>query len=291
MQTLKKLEWRTLTWVEISEVEELRLQELKPDTWTTGVLSPSGKHLHHQDDWDGGAGPKMGGQAFVPKRARPDGGAGPKPAKSEWKCDWAHACLSCKCHLLLNHHGQDEPTCKAFQLTSRVWTMEGVRGLRKKGDGPGGVVSARAGDFLGFGLALFAERLLLFNAWRKDKHGPDAAALTRSPGLRFLKHGQNAEGRWTCDDDDLSLSLQADDVLDLCDWLAERTNRPQQQVGEHGWSGGHSKAQDGGPNAHAFNKGPGGKQTAIRPAVLERDGRVGDPDTEASAFRSPDGTK
>jgi hypothetical protein len=63
-------------------------------------------------------------------------------------------------------------------------------------------------------------------------------------------------------------SLQADDVLGLYDWLAECTNRPQQQVGEYDWSSGHSKAQDGGPNAHAFNKGPGGKQKAIRPIVL-----------------------
>ena len=69
------------------------------------------------------------------------------------------------------------------------------------------MVSAYTDDFLGFGLALSAERLLLFNAWRKNKYGPDAAALTRSPGLRFLKHGKNAEGWWTHDD----LSLQADE--------------------------------------------------------------------------------
>ncbi len=146
IQILKKLERRMLMWVQISEAEELRLQELKPDTWIAGVLLPSGKYLHHQDDWD----------AFIdmPKRTHPDGGVGPKPAESEWQCDWAHTYLSCKCHLLLNHHGKDESIYKAFQLTSRIWTMEGVRGLRKKGDGPGEMVSAYTDDFLGFGLAL-----------------------------------------------------------------------------------------------------------------------------------------
>ena len=98
---------------------------------------------------------------------------------------------------------------------------------------------------------------------------------------------KNKEGWWTYDD----LSLQADDVLDLYDWLAEYTNRPQQQVGEYDWSSGHSKAQDGGLNAHAFNKGTGGKQTLIRPTLLDHDECVGHEDAEASVYRSHDGAE
>jgi hypothetical protein len=274
---LEKLEKRMRMWVEVEPAEEKRLRKLKPDYFPAGkLLEESGKYLHHQDDWDD----------FInyEKRTHPDGGVGDKPAEADWKCDWGHKYDVCKCHCVLNHNGQDESIYKAFQLTSRTWTLDGVRGLRKKGDGPGEMISAYTDDFLGFGLPLTPDQLLSLNAWRQRKHGAEVVELKRSPGLRFLKHGKNNEGWWGYDD----LSGQCDDVFDLYDWLGEEVvKEQQQQLGEYDWSSGHSKAQEGGLNANAFGKNVGGKQTIVRDTLLEWDGCVGN--EPATLYTSADG--
>jgi hypothetical protein len=175
--TLKRLEKRRLAWAEIDAAEETRLSALKGGHSNAGLLLDSGVRLHHQDDFD----------SFVtlPKRTRPDFKLGLKPSVEDWKREWSHACSACECHLVLNHHGQDESACGAFQLSNRIWIIDGVRGSRKKGDGPGEMVGACTDDFLGFGLALTPDQLAAFNVWRRQERGTDTTDLTRSPGRRL----------------------------------------------------------------------------------------------------------
>ena len=82
----------------------------------------------------------------------------------------------------------------------------------------------------------------------------------------------------------MDLSQQADDVLDLYDWLDIQKCTHTQQIGEYDWSSGHSKAQGGGLNPLAFNKGAGGKQTEMRPPHLDHPSCVGK--EEAVLYRS-----
>ena len=82
----------------------------------------------------------------------------------------------------------------------------------------------------------------------------------------------------------MDLSQQADDVLDLFDWMDIQKGTHTQQLGEYDWSSGHSKAQDGGLNPLAFNKGVGGKQTKMRPSHLDHPACVGK--EEAVLYRS-----
>jgi hypothetical protein len=167
---------------EIDAAEETRLPALKGGHFNAGLLLGSRARLHHQDDFDS--------FMTLPKRARPDFKVYPKPSQENWKCEWSHTCSACKFHLVLNHHGQDESTHEALQLSNRIWITDAVRGSRKKGDGLGEVVNAHAGDFLGFGLALAPEQLAAFNVRRRQKRGTDTTDVTRSPGLRFLLHGK-----------------------------------------------------------------------------------------------------
>jgi hypothetical protein len=78
--------------------------------------------------------------------------------------------------------------------------------------------------------------------------------------------------------------VQADDVLDLFDWLDIEKGTHAQQLGECDWSSGHSKSQDGGLNPLGFNKGVGGKQTKMRASPLEHPACVGK--EEAALHRS-----
>ena len=127
--------------------------------------------------------------------------------------------------------------------------MKGVRGLRKKCDSPGEMVSSCQDDFLGFGLPVSAAELQKLNDWRRAKHGPAShrsrgglpagkTDLLTSPGHHFLKHGkaEGKDGCWTHE----PLAKQTDDVLDLHECL----HPCLQIVGEHDWSSGHSKAQN-----------------------------------------------
>jgi hypothetical protein len=145
------------------------------------------------------------------------------------------------------------------------------------------MVSAYTDDVLGFGLPITDAELAEFNVWRKTKYGAGAEDLLRSPGLRFLVHGKNKQGWWTYED----LSRQADDVLDLYEWLDTKREVQEQQLGEYDHSSGHSKSQDGGLSCYSFNKGVGGKSASfVRPSLLQHDACVGG--GEASLFKTPD---
>lgn len=69
--------------------------------------------------------------------------------------------------------------------------IRGVRGLRKKTEGPGEMVSAFQDEKRGFGLLLSADELARVN---KNRRRAGRAPLETTPGLRFLLPGKNSEG-------------------------------------------------------------------------------------------------
>ena len=101
-----------------------------------------------------------------------------KLPREEWTCAHGHDYEMCKCHLVLNHHDHDESAHKAQKLSSRVWTMNGLRGLRKKCDGPGEMASSCTDDLRGMELPVTEEELIKLNAWRRERRGPDARLST-----------------------------------------------------------------------------------------------------------------
>ena len=60
----------------------------------------------------------------------------------------------CKCHCPLYHVGQDESIFKAFLYSTTQWIIKGVRGVRKKTEGPGEMVSAMQDEIRGFGFPM-----------------------------------------------------------------------------------------------------------------------------------------
>ncbi|CAM9311287.1 unnamed protein product, partial [Hapterophycus canaliculatus] len=69
----------------------------------------------------------------------------------------------CKCDRALYHIGQDESVYKAYAREGTEWVIRGVRGLRKKSEGPGEMVSAFQDEKRGFGLPLSADDLACVN--------------------------------------------------------------------------------------------------------------------------------
>ena len=52
-----------------------------------------------------------------------------------------HTADKCKCHLPVHMMGQDESIYWQYLLSKKVWFINGACGLRKKGNGPGIMVS------------------------------------------------------------------------------------------------------------------------------------------------------
>lgn len=68
--------------------------------------------------------------------------------------------LSRRCGKPLWHAGQDETIFKAFAYASLQWIINGVRGLRKKSEGPGDMLSGFQDEIRGFGFPLKPEELV-----------------------------------------------------------------------------------------------------------------------------------
>ncbi|CAB1114308.1 unnamed protein product [Ectocarpus sp. CCAP 1310/34] len=105
---------------------------------------------------------------------------------------------------------EDESVYKVYAREGKEWVLQGVRGIRKRNEGPGEMVSAFQDERHGFGLPLTDDVLQAVNARRKEKGKED---LTRSPDLRFLQHGKNKDGYWGYDE----FKEQIEDVLDVLD--------------------------------------------------------------------------
>lgn len=118
----------------------------------------------------------------------------------------------CKCNRRVRHTGQDESVYKAYAREGKEWVVQGVRGMRKKSEGPGEMVSAFQDERHGFDLSLTDEQLAAVNLVREAK---GAAKLERSPGLRFLVFGKNKGGFWGFE----QFKEQVEDVLDILETI------------------------------------------------------------------------
>lgn len=173
-------------------------------------------------------------------------------------CEFNHIVGVCRCSLPLIHVGQDESIFKAYQKSAFQWVVQGVRGLRKKSDGPGEMVSGFKDELRGFGHPLSTEELLLVNTFRKAR---GRAPLTSSPAVRFLSYGKNKDGYWRYE----NFAEQVEDVLDMYECLY-----PSAQVlMEVDWSSGHAKHREDALNVSAMSVNFGGKQSIPHPSKME----------------------
>lgn len=84
-------------------------------------------------------------------------------------CQFGHIVGVCRCKAPLIHVGQDESIFKAYQMSQYQWVVQGVRGLRKKTDGPGEMVSGFKDELRGFGHPLTSAELATLNSFRKAR--------------------------------------------------------------------------------------------------------------------------
>ena len=84
-------------------------------------------------------------------------------------CKYNHLVGSCRCGQPIVHSGQDESIFKAYQKSNYQYVVNGVRGLRKKGDGPGEMVSGYKDELRGFGHPLTPQELRIVNIFRKAR--------------------------------------------------------------------------------------------------------------------------
>lgn len=179
-------------------------------------------------------------------------------------CAFGHLEGVCRCALPLVHTGQDESIFKAYQKSAFQWVVKGVRGLRKKTDGPGEMVSGFKDEVRGFGHPLSHEELELVNAFRKAR---GRKALSTSPAVRFLSYGKNKDGYWTYE----HFREQVEDMLDMYEALYPNA----QVLVEVDWSSGHSKHRDDALNVSTMGVTFGGKQLIPHASKME-DGCLGE---------------
>lgn len=172
-------------------------------------------------------------------------------------CSFGHIVGVCRCALPLIHTGQDESIFKAFQKSSYQWVVQNIRGLRKKTDGPGEMVSGFKDELRGFGHPLTQEELGLLNAFRQAR---GREPLTSSPAVRFLSYGKNKDGYWTYE----HFSSQVVDILDMYECLYPTA----QVLIEVDWSSGHSKHRADALNVAAMGVTLGGKQAIPHPSKM-----------------------
>ncbi|CAM9642953.1 unnamed protein product, partial [Sphacelaria rigidula] len=172
-------------------------------------------------------------------------------------CEHFHEPDVCKCDRALYHIGQDESVYKAYAREGTEWVIRGVRGLRKKSEGPGEMVSAFQDEKRGFGLPLSADELARVNE-RRQREG--RTPLDESPGLRFLLPGNNREGYW-------GFAEFEQQTIDVMDCLEEIEPGKQLAI-EVDHSAGHAKYLPDGLHVQNMNVKYGGKQKALRDSVM-----------------------
>lgn len=106
----------------------------------------------------------------------------------------------CKCNLGAWHMGQDECMLKAYLREGKEWVIAGVRGLRKKKEGPGITVSGFQDEIRGVGFGMTCEEMWRVNAFcsiqGRAALNPGPRRPEESPGIRTLDYGKNKEGYW-----------------------------------------------------------------------------------------------
>ncbi|CAB1097544.1 unnamed protein product [Ectocarpus sp. CCAP 1310/34] len=175
------------------------------------------------------------------------------------QCEHFHPPNKCRCGKKVHHIGQDESAYKAYAREGKEWVIRGVRGLRKKTEGPGEMVSGFQDERHGFGLPISDADLAAVNA-KRDEEGNGKKNLTRSPGLRFLEYGKGKDGYWGYD----QFEEQVEDVMDVL----EHIDPDMQIVFEVDHSSGHGKQREDGLHVSNMNVKYGGKQKVLRDSVM-----------------------
>eukprot|EP00733_Pompholyxophrys_punicea_P000302 Pompholyxophrys_punicea_v1_NODE_71_length_3757_cov_5.265460.p2 type:complete len:174 gc:universal NODE_71_length_3757_cov_5.265460:1454-1975(+) len=127
-------------------------------------------------------------------------------------CDYNHPVAICKCNKPAYHMGQDESIYKAYLSTSKEWSVDGLKTLRKKCEGPGMMVSAFQDEIRGFGFPMSPEELKTFNEHRKSCR---KTVFSSSPGIEFLSYGKGKEGYWDYE----KLAVQTTNILDAFEFF------------------------------------------------------------------------
>ena len=135
--------------------------------------------------------------------------------------------------------------------------IQGVRGLRKKTEGQGEMVSAFQDEIRGFGFPMTDTELARVNLFRASVGRP---ALETSPGMRFLNPGKNRDGYWTFKE----FEEQTVDVMDCFDVLYPDL----QLMVEVDHSVGHAKSREDGLHVGNMNVKYGGKQKIMRDTTM-----------------------
>ena len=159
-------------------------------------------------------------------------------------CKYGHMQGVCRCGQPLIHTGQDESIFKQYHKSKFQWVVKEIRGLRKKGDGAGEMVSGFKDELRGFGHPLTTEELGIVNAYRKARGKPP---LSGSPAVRFLTYGKHKDGYWTYE----HFAEQAADILDMYEALYPGT----QVLMEVDWSSGHAKHRENALNVNVMKVG------------------------------------
>ncbi|CAM9157910.1 unnamed protein product, partial [Hapterophycus canaliculatus] len=133
------------------------------------------------------------------------------------------------------HMGQDGCIFTAYLREGMEWVIAKVRGIRKKTEGPGIMVSVFQDEIRGFGFAITGEELARVNVFRRVQ---GRKALQETPGIRNLDYGKQKDGYWNYD----TFAEQCVDIMDcfevLCpDW---------QLVMKVDHSSGHAKYREDG---------------------------------------------
>jgi hypothetical protein len=174
--------------------------------------------------------------------------------------------------------GQDEAIFKQFLFVSKMWTgPNGERPLLPKDEGAGVMISSFICREHGI-LREIDEHILIFvNTNRLGKSYADEEAaievngtaakkpLTKSesPFLLYFDYGENRDGYWNYN----HMVLQFEDTIDVLKVMYP--NFKFVYLFDH--SSGHSKTRPDGLNVSRMNKSYGGKQTAMRSTVIERE--------------------
>ncbi|CAM9528160.1 unnamed protein product, partial [Sphacelaria rigidula] len=154
--------------------------------------------------------------------------------------------------------GQDECIFKAYLGEGKEWEIAGVRGIRKKTEGPGIMVSAFQDEIRGFGFEMTGDELARVNAFRSTQ---GRGTLKQTSGTRFLKYGNNKEYYW-------KYGMFAEQCVDIMDCF-EVLYPDWQLVMEVDHPSGHAKYREDGLHVGNMNvKWGGAKGSSMRSTTV-----------------------
>jgi len=144
-------------------------------------------------------------------------------------------------------------------MCNRAWAVHGYRGLRKKAEGVGVIISGFVDELRGFGFPMMTnEELERATVERRVCCEKDHLPLKVWPGVHFLEYDKSKAGYWMAADS----AKHLEEVIDCYEWLY-----PGYQLHfSFDWSSGHTAHRDGCPPALKINIGYCGKQPIPHPS-------------------------